>query len=82
MASEERDQLITHLRRLQLGHTVANLDDLLRDAARLIRDNYGALAIADADGVYGMGKKVGGWTPVAGHPFIGILLETVTRATP
>jgi DNA replication protein DnaC len=44
MASEERDQLITHLRRLQLRHTVANLDDLLRDAARLKLGHMGFLA--------------------------------------
>lgn len=44
MASEERDQLITNLRRLKLRHAVANLDDLLRDAARLKLGHMGLLA--------------------------------------
>lgn len=44
MASEERDQLIAHLRRLQLRHAIANLDDLLRDATRLKMGHLGFLA--------------------------------------
>ena len=35
MASEERDQLLTDLRRLQLRHAANRIDDLLRDAAHL-----------------------------------------------
>lgn len=44
MASEERDQLIANLRRLHLRHAVANLDDLLRDAARLKLGHMGFLS--------------------------------------
>ena len=35
MASEERDQLLANLRRLQLRHAANRIDDLLRDAARV-----------------------------------------------
>lgn len=44
MASEERDQLLVNLRRLQLRHAANNLDDLLRDAARLKLGHLGFLA--------------------------------------
>lgn len=53
---------------------------MVRDASGIIRDTFTTYPIADGDGVYGMGKNIGGWTPVNGHPFIGILLETVTHA--
>lgn len=44
MASEERDQLLANLRRLQLRHAANNLDNLLRDAARLKLGHLGFLA--------------------------------------
>ena len=44
MASDERDNLIENLRRLQLRHAANNLDDLLRDAARLKLGHQGFLA--------------------------------------
>ena len=44
MASEERDQLLTNLRRLQLRHAANRIDDLLRDAAHLKLGHLGFLA--------------------------------------
>ncbi|UCC99831.1 MAG: ATP-binding protein [Phycisphaerales bacterium] len=44
MASEECDQLLANLRRLQLRHAANNLDDLLRDASRLKLGHLGFLA--------------------------------------
>jgi DNA replication protein DnaC len=44
MASEERDNLLANLRRLQLRHAANNLDDLLRAAARLKLGHLGFLA--------------------------------------
>lgn len=44
MASEERDQLVANLKRLQLRHAANNLDNLLRDAARLKLGHLGFLA--------------------------------------
>ena len=44
MASEERDQLLANLRRLQLRHAVNRIDDLLRDAAHLKLGHLGFLA--------------------------------------
>jgi DNA replication protein DnaC len=44
MASEERDQLLANLRRLQLRHAANRMDDLLRDAARLKLGHLGFLA--------------------------------------
>ena len=44
MGSDERDNLIENLRRLQLRHAANNLDDLLRDAARLKLGHQGFLA--------------------------------------
>ena len=44
MASEELDQLVANLRRLQLRHAANSLDDLLRDAARLKLGHLGFLA--------------------------------------
>lgn len=44
MASEDRDQLVANLKRLQLRHAANNLDDLLRDAARLKVGHMGFLA--------------------------------------
>jgi len=44
MASEERDQLLANLRRLQLRHAANRIDDLLRDAAHLKLGHLGFLA--------------------------------------
>jgi len=44
MASEERDQLLAHLRRLQLRHATHRIDDLLREAAQLQLGHLGFLA--------------------------------------
>jgi len=44
MASEECDQLVANLKRLQLRHAAHNLDDHLRDAARLKLGHLGFLA--------------------------------------
>lgn len=44
MASEDRDQLLANLKRLQLRHAASHLDDLLRDAARLKLGHLGFLA--------------------------------------
>ncbi len=44
MASEECDQLVANLRRLQLRYAANNLDDHLRDAARLKLGHLGFLA--------------------------------------
>ena len=44
MASEERDQLLANLRRLQLRHAANRIDDLLRDAAQLKLGHLGFLA--------------------------------------
>jgi len=44
MASEERDQLLANLKRLHIRHAANNLDDLLRDAARLKLGHLGFLA--------------------------------------
>jgi DNA replication protein DnaC len=44
MASEDRDQLLVHLKRLQLRYAANHLDDLLRDAARLKLGHLGFLA--------------------------------------
>ena len=44
MASEERDQLLANLRRLQLRHAVNRIDDLLREAAQLKLGHLGFLA--------------------------------------
>ena len=44
MASEERDQRLAHLRRLQLRHAVHRLDDLLREAAQGQLGHLGFLA--------------------------------------
>jgi DNA replication protein DnaC len=44
MASEERDQLLANLRRLQLRHAANGIDDLLRDAAHLKLGHLGFLA--------------------------------------
>jgi DNA replication protein DnaC len=43
MASEELDQLLANLRRLQLRHAANRIDDLLRDAARLKLGHLGFL---------------------------------------
>jgi DNA replication protein DnaC len=44
MASEERDQLLANLRRLQLRHAAHQIDDLLREAAQLKLGHLGFLA--------------------------------------
>ncbi|MGA2263968.1 MAG: ATP-binding protein, partial [Acidobacteriota bacterium] len=44
MASEERDQELANLRRLQLRHAANGIDDLLRDAAQLKLGHLGFLA--------------------------------------
>lgn len=44
MASEQRDQLLANLRRLQLRHAAHRIDDLLRDAAQLKLGHLGFLA--------------------------------------
>lgn len=44
MASEEHDQLLANLRRLQLRHAVNRIDDLLREAAQLKLGHLGFLA--------------------------------------
>lgn len=44
MASEERDQLLANLRRLQLRHAANRIDDLLRDAGQLKLGHLGFLA--------------------------------------
>jgi len=44
MASEERDQLLANLRRLQLRHAANRIDDLLRDAAQVKLGHLGFLA--------------------------------------
>jgi len=44
VASEERDQLLANLRRLQLRHAANRIDDLLRDAAQLKLGHLGFLA--------------------------------------
>jgi len=44
MASEERDQLLANLRRLQLRHAANRIDDLLREAAQLKLGHLGFLA--------------------------------------
>src|SRR5206468_1621810 len=44
MASEERDQLLANLRRLQLRHAANRIDDLLRDATHLKLGHLGFLA--------------------------------------
>jgi len=44
MASEERDQLLVNLRRLQLRHAANRIDDLLREAAQLKLGHLGLLA--------------------------------------
>lgn len=44
MASEERDQLLQNLRRLQLRHAANRIDDLLREAAQLKLGHLGLLA--------------------------------------
>ena len=44
MASEERDQLLSNLRRLQLRHAANRIDDLLREAAQLKLGHLGFLA--------------------------------------
>ncbi len=44
MASEERDQLLTNLRRLQLRHAANRIDDLVREAAQLKLGHLGFLA--------------------------------------
>ena len=44
MASEERDQLLANLRRLQLSHAANRIDDLLREAAQLKLGHLGFLA--------------------------------------
>jgi hypothetical protein len=44
MASEERDQLLANLRRLQLRHAANRIDDLLREAAQLKLGHLGLLA--------------------------------------
>jgi DNA replication protein DnaC len=50
MATEERDRLIDHLKRLHLRHAAHNLDDHLRDAARLKSGHLALLArIAEAE---------------------------------
>lgn len=43
MASEERDQLLANLRRLQLRHAANRLDDLVREAAQLKLGHLGFL---------------------------------------
>ena len=55
MASEERDQLLANLRRLQLRHAVNRIDDLLRDAAHLKLGHLGFLArVVDGAAVHGV----------------------------
>jgi len=50
MASEERDQLFQHLRRLSLRHTAQYLDELLKQAASLKLGHLGFLArVAEAE---------------------------------
>jgi len=44
MASEERDQLLANLRRLQLRHAANRIDDLVREAAQLKLGHLGFLA--------------------------------------
>src|SRR4030042_511428 len=44
MASEERDQLLANLRRLQLRHAANRIDDMLREAAQLKLGHLGFLA--------------------------------------
>ncbi len=44
MASEERDQLLANLRRLQLRHAANRIDDLLREATQLKLGHLGFLA--------------------------------------
>jgi DNA replication protein DnaC len=44
MASEDRDQLLANLRRLQLRHAANRIDDLLREAAQLKVGHLGFLA--------------------------------------
>ena len=44
MASEERDQLLANLRRLQLRHAANRIDDLAREAAQLKLGHLGFLA--------------------------------------
>lgn len=44
MASEERDQLLSNLRRLQLRNAANRIDDLLREAAQLKLGHLGFLA--------------------------------------
>jgi DNA replication protein DnaC len=44
MASEERDQLLANLRRLQLRHAAHQIDELLREAAQLKLGHLGFLA--------------------------------------
>ena len=44
MASEERDQLLANLRRLQLRHAAHRIDDLLHEAAQLKFGHLGFLA--------------------------------------
>lgn len=50
MASEEHDQLLANLRRLQLRHAANRIDDLLRDAAQLKLGHLGFLGrVVDAE---------------------------------
>lgn len=50
MASDEREQLIEHLKRLHLRHAAQNLDEHLRQAAQLKLGHLGLLArIAEAE---------------------------------
>lgn len=44
MASEERDQLLQNMRRLQLRHASNRIDDLIRDASHLKLGHLGFLA--------------------------------------
>lgn len=44
MASEERDQLLANLRRLQLRHAANRIDDIVREAAQLKLGHLGFLA--------------------------------------
>lgn len=44
MASEDRDQLLANLRRLQLRHAANRIDDLVREAAQLKLGHLGFLA--------------------------------------